>query len=255
MENALLIGLSRQMVLQRELDVVANNIANINTTGFKTENSSFEEYLSPVARENRFETSDRRPSFVVDRGTWHDFRQGNVETTGNPLDITIDGNAFLVVQTAAGERYTRNGAFQTNAQGQIITMDGSPVLGDNGPIVIQQLDRQIAIAPDGRVTVIEGNNTRTESVRGKLRLVTFANPQRLQKDGANNFAAPAGVAAQPATNFRIIQGAVEKSNVNGVLEMTRMIDITRTYTQVSVMLQQQGDLRKAAIQQLADVPA
>ena len=255
MENALLIGLSRQMVLQRELDVVANNLANINTTGFKTENSTFAEYLSPVARENRFDLADRRPSFVVDRGTWHNFRPGNVETTNNPLDLTIDGNAFLVVQTAAGERYTRNGALQINAQGQIITMDGSPVLGDNGPIVLQQLDRQIAVSPDGRVSVIEGNNNRTESLRGKFRLVTFANPQRLQKDGANNFAAPAGVAAQPATNFRLVQGAVEKSNVNGVLEMTRMIDITRTYTQVSQMLQQQGDLRRSAIEKLAEVPA
>jgi flagellar basal-body rod protein FlgF/flagellar basal-body rod protein FlgG len=255
MENSLLIGLSRQMALQRELEVVANNIANINTTGFKTENSKFEEYLMPVARENRFEAPDRRVSFVVDRGTWHNMRAGNVETTNNPLDITIDGNAFLVVQTPAGERYTRNGSLQTNAQGQLVMADGSPVLGDNGPIVLQQLDRQVSIAPDGRVTVIEGNNNRTESLRGRLRLVTFANPQRLQKEGANKFTAPAGVAAVPATNFRIIQGAVEKSNVNGVYEMTRMIDITRTYTQVSTMLQQQGDLRRSAIEKLAEVPA
>jgi flagellar basal-body rod protein FlgF len=255
MENALLVGLSRQMALRRELDVVANNIANINTTGFKTENSKFEEYLMPVARENRFEGPDRRVSFVLDRGTWHNMRQGNVETTNNPLDITIDGNAFLVVQTAGGERYTRNGALQINAQGQIVTSDGSPVLGDNGPIVLQQLDRQVSISADGRVSVIEGNNDRTESLRGKLRLVTFAAPQRLQKEGANLFSAPAGVAAQPATDFRLIQGAVEKSNVNGVYEMTRMIDITRTYTNISSMLQQQNDLRRSAIEKLAEVPA
>lgn len=255
MENSLLIGLSRQMALQRELDVVANNIANINTTGFKTENSTFQEYLSPVARENRFNLPDRRPSFVVDRGTWHDFRVGNVETTNNPLDITIDGNAFLVVQTPQGERYTRNGALTVNPRGQISTMDGFPVLGDNGPIVLQQLDRNISIAPDGRVTVIEGTNDRTESLRGRFRLVTFTNPQRLQKDGANKFVATAGAVAQPTTDFRLIQGAVEKSNVNGVLEMTRMIDITRTYTQVATMIQQQGDLRRTAIEKLAEVPA
>jgi flagellar basal-body rod protein FlgF/flagellar basal-body rod protein FlgG len=255
MENALLIGLSRQIALQRELDVVANNIANINTTGFKTENSKFEEYLMPVARENRFQAPDRRLSFVLDRGTWHNMRQGSIETTGNPLDVTIDGNAFLVVQTPAGERYTRNGALQVNAQGQIVTADGSPVLGDNGPIVLQQLDRNLSISADGRISVVEGNENRTESLRGKLRLVSFANPQQLQKDGANNFRAPAGVAGQPATNFRLIQGAVEKSNVNGVYEMTRMIEITRTYTNVASMLQQQGDLRRSAIEKLAEVPA
>ena len=99
MENALLVGLSRQMVLERELDVVANNIANLNTTGFKADNSMFEEFLMPVARENRFKTPDRQMGFVNDRGTWHDFRAGSVQQTGNPLDVAIDGNAFLVVQT------------------------------------------------------------------------------------------------------------------------------------------------------------
>ncbi len=240
---------------QLNVEVISNNIANLNTTGFKADNSSFEEYLMPVARENRFQTSDRRLSFMIDKGTWHNMRPGNVETTNNPLDITIDGDAFLVVQTAGGERYTRNGSLSLNAQGQLVTVDGAPVLGDNGPIVLQQLDRQVSIAPDGRVTVIEGNNNRTESLRGKLRLVTFANSARLQKEGANRLSAPAGMAAVPATNFRIVQGAVEKSNVNGVAEMTRMIDITRTYTNIANMMQQQGDLRRTAIEKLAEVPA
>src|SRR5690242_16201080 len=173
MENALLIGLSRQMVLSRQLDVVANNIANLNTTGFKSDNSMFEEFLMPVARENRFRTPDRQMGFVNDRGTWHDLRPGAVQQTGNPLDVAIDGNAFLTVQTPSGERYTRNGAMQVNAQGQLVTSDGSPVLGQNGPIVLQPTDRDVAIAADGSVTVTEGGNMKTESLRGKLRLVTF----------------------------------------------------------------------------------
>src|ERR1700687_1176107 len=145
MENALLIGLSRQMVLGREMEVVANNIANLNTGGFKSDNSMFEQFLMPVARENRFNRPDRPMKLVTDRGTWHDFSQGPVQQTGNPLDVAIDGNAFLVVQTPAGERYTRNGAMQINAQGQLVTSDGNQVVGDGGPIAFQPSDQQISI--------------------------------------------------------------------------------------------------------------
>lgn len=257
MENSLLVGLSRQVALERELDVVANNLANVNTTGFKVDHASFQEYLMPVARENRFPQADRQLSFVYDRGIWHDFRQGPIQTTGNPLDIAIDSNAFLVVQTPAGERYTRNGSLQLNSQGQIVTRDGSIVLGENGPIVMQQFDHDIQVAPDGRVTAIEGNNTRTEAIRGRFRLVTFSDPQQLQKDGANNFLAPTGVVPRPVANtdIRIVSGAIEKSNVNGVEQMTRMIDITRTYAHIANLLQAQSDLRRSAIEKLADVPA
>jgi flagellar basal-body rod protein FlgF len=253
-ENALLVGLSRQVALTRELDVVANNIANVNTTGFKADNSVFEEFLMPVARENRFATPDRRLSFVQDRGMYHDFRQGSLRQTGSPLDVAIDGAGYFVVQTAAGERYTRNGSLQINAQGQLVTSDGSLVLGDNGPIVFQQTDHDVAITSEGRVSVVEGNNTQSESLRGKLRLVSFEAPQQLLKDGSNNFQAPAGAVPQPVRNPRMIQGSVESSNVNAVSEMTRMIEINRTYTQIANLLQQQGELRRTAIERLADVP-
>jgi flagellar basal-body rod protein FlgF len=255
MENSLLVGLSRQVALARELDVVANNVANMNTTGFKANRSMFEEYLMPLARENGFQTRDRPVSFVQDRATWHETSQGAIQQTGNPLDVAIDGNAYLVVQTAGGERYTRNGALQIDAQGRLVTADGSPVIGENGPIQIQPTDRSISISPDGRVAVIEGANGKTESQRGKLRLVGFAQPQQLQKDGANNFAAANGATATPTTGARLLQGSIEKSNVNGVQEMSRLIEITRAYTQLGSMLQQENDLRRTAIEKLADVPA
>src|SRR6185312_11689490 len=108
MENALLIGLSRQVTLERQLDVVANNVANVNTNGFKADKSLFQEYLMPGAHEDNFVGRDRRLSYVQDRATFHDFAQGPTEQTKNPLDVAIDGNAFLVVQTAGGERYTRD---------------------------------------------------------------------------------------------------------------------------------------------------
>ena len=254
MENTLLVGLSRQMVLEREIDVVANNIANLNTTGFKADSSMFEQFLAPVARENRFNVPDQRLSFVNDRGTWRDLRAGAIQQTGNPLDVAINGDGYLVVQTPNGERYTRNGALQINAQGQLVTAGGAQVVGDNGPIVFQPTDHDVAISADGRVTVVEGVATNTESLRGNIRLVSFAAPQLLQKDGDTNFSAPAGVAATPDTTSRLQQGAIEKSNVNGVVEMTRLIEVSRAYQQVSTLLQQQSEMRKNAIQQLANVP-
>jgi len=254
MENIGLVGLSRQMTLERQLDVIANNIANINTTGFKADKSVFEEYLRTGAHEDNFVGRDRRVSFVQDRATLHDMASGPNEQTKNPLDVAIDGNAFLAVQTPGGERYTRDGGLQINSTGQLVTKSGNPVLGTSGPIVFQPSDKEINIAADGTVTVVEGVN-RIDSVRGKLRLVAFAQTQRLVKEGSNLYSAGEGNIAQPATTAKVNQGFIERSNVNSVMEMTRMMDVTRAYTSVAAMLQQQGDMRKSAIEKLADVPA
>jgi flagellar basal-body rod protein FlgF len=242
------------MTLERQLDVVANNIANINTTGFKADKSLFEEYLRSGAHEDNFVGRDRRVSFVQDRATLHDFAAGPSEQTKNPLDVAIDGNAFLVVQTPAGERYTRDGSMQINAQGQLVNAAGAPVLGTSGPIVFQPGDKNINIAADGNITVLEGVN-RIDSVRGKLRLVSVPDSQKLVKEGSNLYSAPPGSTPTPSLTARVNQGFIEKSNVNSVMEMTRMIDVTRAYTQISAMLLSQGDLRKSAIEKLADVPA
>jgi flagellar basal-body rod protein FlgF len=253
MENMLLVGLSRQMVLERQMDVVANNVANVNTNGYKADKSLFAEYLKSGAHEDNFVGRDRAVSYVLDSGTFKDFAQGPSEQTKNPLDVAIDGGGFLVVQTAAGERYTRDGGLQINNQGQLVTAAGDAVLGGNGPIVFQATDHDISIAADGNITVQEGIN-RIDSVRGKLRLVSFADAQRLLKEGSNLYSA--GTAAPQADiTSKIRQGFVEKSNVNSVTEMARMIDVTRTYTQIANMLQQQSDLHKSAIEKLADVPA
>jgi flagellar basal-body rod protein FlgF len=254
MENASLVGLSRQIALQRELDVVANNVANLNTTGFKADNVVFHEHLMPVARANAFRGTDRQVSYVQDRATWLDLSHAPLQQTGNPLDVSVSGSAFFTVQTPRGERYTRNGALQINSQGQLVTSEGLQVIGQNGPIVFQPNDRDISIGLDGTVSVREGTNT-TDSQRGKLRLVRFDQPQRLQKDGTSTYMAPAGMAAQDAgADVRVNQGVIEKSNVNSVMEMTRMVEVTRTYTQIASMLQNQSDMRRSAIEKLAEVP-
>ncbi len=251
MENALLIGLSRQMSLRREMEVVSNNVANINTTGFKGDTAIFEEYLMPGASADQFARPDRKLSYVVDRSTWHDMSQGPMQQTGNPLDLAIDGNAFMVVQTPRGERYTRNGALQINSTGQLVTSEGFRVLGDGGPIQFQTTDKEILVARDGQISTPEGT-------RGKLRLVKFDGAvQRLTKDGGSTFAAPQGVQPIQVTpeERHVLQGSLERSNVRSVIEMTRMIEVTRAYSSVATMLQNQGEMRKSAVEKLAEVPA
>ena len=254
MENALLVGLSRQTTLERQLEVIANNIANVNTTGFKSDQSLFEEYLTSGAHEDNFTGNDRKVSYVQDRGTYRDFSQGSLQQTANPLDLAIDGNAFLAVQTAGGERYTRDGNLQLNSQGQLTTAGGDVVLGNAGPIVFQPTDHDINISPDGTITVVEGT-ARADSIRGKLRLVSFTDAQSLLKQGNNLYTAGNAAAAQPDLKATVKQGYIEKSNVNAVAEMGRMIEVSRTYSQIANILQQQSDLHKTAINQLAEIPS
>ena len=255
MENAVLIGLSRQTALQRELEVVANNIANINTTGFKADGAAFGEFLRDKASTDNFALPDRRLSLVQDRMSWHDMSQGTVQQTGNPLDVAIDGEGMLVVQTAGGERYTRNGALQVNNVGELVTIAGDKVLGENGPIVMQPTDRDVVINKDGTIKVREGLSLTSDSTRGKLRIVRFADMQQLRKDGASAYSAPAGVVPEPVEKPTVIQGSIEKSNVRSVIEMARMIEVSRAYTDVANIIAQQNDLRKNSLQQLAEVPA
>jgi flagellar basal-body rod protein FlgF len=235
MENALLVGLSRQMTLERQLDVISNNIANVNTTGYKADQSLFEEFLTSGAHEDNFVGKDRKVSYVQDRGTYRDFSQGALQ------------------QTAGGERYTRDGNLQINSQGQLTTVGGDAVLGNAGPIIFQPTDHDVAISADGTITVVEGA-ARTDTIRGKLRLVSFADAQSLLKQGSNLYAASNAAAAQPDLKATVKQGYIEKSNVNSVAEMSRMIEVSRTYSQIANILQQQSDLHKNAINQLAEIP-
>ncbi len=253
MPNMGLVGLSRQVALERQFDVVANNIANLNTTGFKYSASVFAEFLGPSARDRTFGNTDAQVHFVLDRTAFRNMGQGPIQQTGNPFDVAIVGDAFIAVQGTNGERYTRNGGLQISPTGDLVTADGIPVEGENGPINFQATDRNVSISADGRITVLEGLNT-TESLRGRIKLVTFAQPQQLQEEGGNLFSAPAGVAPLPATTSRLAQGAVEGSNVNGVIEMTRMVEINRTYSMISSLLQTQDDQHKNSIDKLASVP-
>lgn len=245
MQNALFVGVSSQVALQRELDVIANNMANISTNGFKGRNSRFQEYLMPVASADSFSRPDRRLSYVIDQGTTLDLSQGPIEQTGNPLDVAVKGSAFIAVQAQGGERYTRNGSLSVNAQGQLVTSDGYPVAGDGGPITVNPQETGLSIGTDGTVSTNLG-------IRGRIKLVTFANPGALVNEGGNLYSSTAP--ARPAgLDGRLESGALERSNVSPVLEMTRLMDVNRSYAMVTSIISRMDELRGSAISKLANV--
>jgi flagellar basal-body rod protein FlgF len=244
-ENAQLIGLSRQMALQRQMDMVANNIANINTTGFKAEQLLYEEYKMPVATHGDFAGQDRTLSYVQDWATVQDFSSGAMVQTDSPLDLAISGDGFFTVQTAAGERWSRSGAFQINSTGLLVDSSGNPVMGEGGQIQFGPEETDIKISADGSISSSAGD-------KGRLRIVEFAEPQALTREGNNLMSGGTPIAP---TNSRVLQGFTEKSNVSGVSEMAEMIRVTRAYESIASLGQKQDDMRRDAIKRLGSVSA
>ncbi len=245
-ENAQLIGLSRQMALQRQMDVVANNLANINSTGFKAESILFEDYEMPVAADRTFPGPSQQLHYVQDWATLHDFRPGAMTQTGNPMDIALAGEGFLSVETPEGIRYTRNGAMEIDANGVLVTQNGYPILSGNGnSIAFSPEETDITITANGEISTSAGVKTR-------LGIVEFDNVQALTRSGDTMFA---GENPNTATATRVVQGTLEKSNVSGVTEMAEMIRVTRAYSSLADLMNQQDQLRRSAIQRLGDTQA
>lgn len=244
-ENAQLISLSRQMALQRQMDVVANNMANVNTTGFKSEQILFEQYQMPVARDRDFQGKDQPLSYVQDWATIHDLSGGAITQTGNPLDVALNGDGFFTVQTPAGDRFTKAGSFQISNSGLLVDATGNPVLGTGGPLQFTADEKDITISADGSVSTSAG-------IKGKLRIAEFEAPQALVREGTNLYS---GGTPLPATRTTVMQGAIEKSNVSGVSQMAEMIRVTRSYESISDLMSKQDEMRQSAIQRLGAVNA
>lgn len=243
MENAQLITLSRITALERQMNVVANNVANINTTGFKAQELLFEEYLSPTASAEEFEFTDRDVRFVLDYQSVSNFGDGPLQPTSNQLDVAIKGEGFFVVQTPNGERYTRDGSFTLDPQGQLVTSEGFLVQGDGGPIVFGPDDTDITITGEGAVSTQNGEI-------GRLQIVQFENNQELRRIGRNLYE---GEDAQPLETPRLSQFALEGANVDPITGISRMIEIQRSYQELSNIMRQQNDLREQAIRELGRV--
>ena len=238
MENTSYIGLSRQIALGRQLDLIANNVANMNSAGFKGERAIFEEFL--------VKTSDRKKlSYVHDRGIWRDTKEGPMQRTGNPFDVALKGEAFFVVGTTDGPRYTQNGRFQLDGDCTLVTQSGFPVLDERGdPVVIDPLDCAITFSAEGAVIGDLGEIAR-------LQLVSFENLQGMLKIGDSLYNTEQE--PQEPQGVQVLQGMFEGSNIQGIVEMTRMMDVVRAYTSTASMMQTNHDLQRSAVEKLGEV--
>jgi flagellar basal-body rod protein FlgF len=225
------------------LDVTANNLANMSTAGFKIERPM----LSAHEAGRPARAAEGGPiNFVRDWGFARDFAQGQLEPSERPLDVAIEGDGFFTVQAEGGEtRYTRDGRFTIDAQGRLATAAGYAVLDESGQPIVMPADGAPPVIDD-RGNILSGGGT-----VARLGLVRFAQTASLDKAGDGSYRADAP--ALPTDEARTHQGFVERSNVNPIEEITRLIDVTRAYESVSRMLSSDEDLKRRAIDTLSGV--
>lgn len=244
MENALYVTLSRQMVLRRQMDIVANNIANADTAGFKVE--SLMERTDPASPAVTM-GGPNPVKFVTADGVARDFGQGGLRRTDAPLDMALEGQGFFQVQGPDGPRYTRDGRFTLDETGRLVTQGGLSVLDDGGgEITLDPAEGQVSVAEDGTLTQ---GTTRV----GKLGLVTFRTLATLEKAGDNLYRNTSNQQPQPAETARVRQGMLEGSNVQPILEITRMIEVSRAYESAARIMDSTGELSRTAVQRMGRV--
>jgi flagellar basal-body rod protein FlgF len=220
------IGLSHQVALQRQMDIVANNIANVNTTGFKAQHILFSEYLN----------APDGTKTVQAKNTYRDLSQGALKPTYNELDFSVQGEGYFAVQTPKGTQYTRNGSFSLNGSGVLVTKAGYPVLGDDGnPLTVPSGAARITADSTGVLTSEQGPI-------GTLKLATFDNQQMIKPIGNSLYDAESAL-EKAVEKPHIMQGMLESSNVNAIAELTAMDKITSAYQ--SAQNQQTSDHQRA----------
>ena len=241
MENAAYVALSRQMTLRRELDVVANNIANADTTGFKVEQLLVGTEVGQRARNEAIKPS---ASFVLDNGVGRDFGQGALKQTGRDLDFGIEGEgAFFTVNDGQGDAYTRDGAFTVDPEGKLVTKAGAAVQGDGGDIILDPARGPATVGEDGTIS-------QQGLLVGRLTLARFEALGALSKDGDGLYRNRSNATPIEATGVKVQQGALEGSNVNPLTEITNMIEISRAYEQASKMIDSVNDLSRRSVERL-----
>ena len=236
MENSLYVGLSGQVALQEKMALIANNVANINTPGFRGQNAVFKEFISDQKR------MKEDVSLVLDYGQYQVTDPGPIKMTGGPFDVALIGPGFLGIQTPEGVQYTRAGNFSLNALGELVNARGMKVADQGGgTIIIPEDAKFVNIDEKGIVSTQDGPV-------GTLMVAEFADYQKMEPTGNGNYKTTE--AAIPATGTKVKQGSVEGSNVSGVLEMTRMIDVLREYQMVNTMMTTEHQRQQTMIQRL-----
>jgi len=231
MENATLIAASRAVALERQMSVIANNVANMDTNGFKAGTPLFIEQLNRMSDTEKY-------SMVENRGILRDLADGPISQTGNPLDVALEGDGYFVVDTLNGNRYTRAGNFSLNDQRELVNASGLPVLDDTGNrLVVPANTRDIRITAEGVVSTELGQV-------GRIGVVSFTREQFMTELGNSLYSTDEQPIPEPETKVR--QGFLEGSNVKAVAEMTNMIEVNRQYQNIQKLLSNEHDrLRNA----------
>lgn len=234
MDNTGYITITRQSGLAREMQVVANNIANSATTGFRAEGVIFSEYIQPV---------ERGASLSMGQGNVRNtsFEQGGLTQTGGDFDLAIEGDGYFLVETPAGERLTRSGAFTPNAEGELVTYDGYRVLDAGGAPLFVPAGTKIAVASDGTLSA-DG------APLGQVALVAPNEPKDMIREDGVMFRVDTGY--EPTESARILQGFVENSNVNAVGQLARMIEVQRAYEMGQKFLEREDERVRTAMKAL-----
>ncbi|WP_245264945.1 flagellar basal-body rod protein FlgF [Rhodopseudomonas palustris] len=232
MSDKTVIGLSRLIALQQQVDNLARNVANQNTTGFKREGIRFLEYLTDAKEADDIPSAPKRSLVAVTGYT--DFSAGSLQLTGNSTDAAVLEDGFFVVRTSRGDRYTRNGAFTLDKQGRLVTLSGDLVLAANGTIKVPLTDLNLSIGTDGTIST-------ARSIIGRLRVVKFDDPRSLVAEGTGLFASGSPPIELNAGSIRLATNALERSNVNSIREMSDLVAATRAYEQVANVVLKDGD--------------
>ena len=224
--------------MKRQLSVIANNIANASTVGFKSENLMFSEHIEKVGKGEKI-------SFVRGSGIIRDRSMGQLVDTSNPLDLAIKGKGYFSIETPFGVRYTRNGHFRLNELRQIVTSEGYPVLSENeNPIELRPNDREITIARSGDVSAEDGKI-------GKIQVFSFENENLLRRMSNGLYSSP--ILPEANKSAEVLQGKLEQSNVETITEVTKMIDLVRAYESAGKLIEGEHDRKRRAIQILTKI--
>jgi flagellar basal-body rod protein FlgF len=245
MDGPAYVALSAQVALSKQLDVVANNVANANTVGYKPDRQLFQSYVEKLA------VPGGSVSFVQDRATYVDRTDGEITLTGNPWDIAVKGDGFLAVSSGNQTLYTRDGHLQIAQDGTLTSSGGLPVLGPDGsPIQIPPNADQPQILADGDITVqVRGVSQQI----GQIGMFRSSDPTLLDKAGGSMLSAPPGN-MQPIANgdrsSSIMQGGLEGSTVKPVSEISNLTDLSRAYDRLQSLLSDDNDREQKMIQTL-----
>lgn len=236
MDLAGYVALTRQAGLAKELQSVANNIANLSTTGYRREGVVFAEMVEALPVEGN------SVAMTAARGRYFDELQGSLDETGGTLDLAIEGEGYFTVATPGGERLTRAGAFTRDADGRVVNMDGHPLLDEGGgEIVIPFEAKHVNVSADGTVSA-DGEPV------ARVGLVTVEDQTKLFREAGVLFRAD--TAPTPVEDGRVLQGFLEQSNVNPVAELARMVEVQRAYEYGQKLLDGEDDRIRLVVRTL-----